>query len=189
MKFLTLLLTLLLFTACGSKKFYTLGDNLDIQSEKTYSNSIDVVKVTLPKYLHEHQIVRKVTEYQIEFIPQAHWLIPMEKNLTDILINYLQHSMNNPNVHLYPWESNDKATTRISVEVKKFIASDKEVLLKANYKIVNLQTKEEKTKQFQTHVQSTKSMESMIQNMEKAYLRLLKEIKNELIKNEFVKEV
>ena len=97
--------------------------------------------------------------------------------------------MNNPNVYLYPWESNDKATSRVFVEIKKFIASDKEVVLKANYKIVNLQTKEEHVKQFETRVPNSKSMESMIQNMEKAYLKLLKEIKNELIKNKFVKEV
>jgi uncharacterized lipoprotein YmbA len=177
------ILFLLLLTGCGSKKFYTLGDNLNIHSSTTYSQTIDVVKVTVPKYLKEHKIVRQITPYQIELIHKAQWLIPMEKKLTEILIDYLQQSLNNPNVHLYPWESNNKTEKRVSIEIKKFIASNSDVMLKANYKIVNLKTNTNQTKLFETTVISNDNIESMMQGMEEAYLQLLSDIKTTIINN------
>ena len=176
-------LILLLLTGCGSKKFYTLGDNLNITSSTTYSESIDVVKVTVPKYLKEHKIVRQVTPYQIELIEKAQWLVPMEKKLTDILIEYLQQSLNNPNVHLYPWESNNKASKRVSIEIKKFIASDKEVMLKANYKIVDLTNNKSNVKNFKTTIPTSNDIQSMLKSMEKAYIKLIENIKTSLINN------
>jgi len=176
-------LILLLLTGCGSKKFYTLGDNLNVSSTTTYSQTIDVVKVTVPKYLKEHKIVKQVTPYQIELIEKAQWLIPMEKKLTDILIDYLQQSMNNTNVHLYPWDSDNKTRKRISVEIKTFIASDKEVTLKANYKIMDLKTNTNQIKLFKTTVAKKPNIQSMLEAMEKAYLQLLSEIKTTVINN------
>jgi uncharacterized lipoprotein YmbA len=178
-----ILLFLLLLTGCGSKKFYTLGDNLNIKSTTSYSKTIDVVKVTVPKYLKEHKIVRQITPYQIELVDKAQWLIPMEKKLTEILIDYLQQALNNPNVHLYPWDSNNKTEKRISIEIKNFIASDKKVMLKANYKILNLKNNTSQIKLFKTTVPITNNIESMMQGMEKAYLELIKNIKTTIINN------
>jgi len=177
------ILIILLLTGCGSKKFYTLGENLKIPTATTYHHPIDVVKVTVPQYLQEHKIIRQVTPYQIEFIEDAEWLIPMEKKLTDVLIEYLQQSLNNPNVHLYPWESNQKATKRVSVEIKKFIASNKEVTLKANYKIVDLHNNSHKIEHFKTTLPTTNKIQDMLKSMEKAYLELIKKIKTSLIEN------
>jgi len=176
-------LILLLLTGCGSKKFYTLGENLTINSPTTYSEPIDVVKVVVPKYLQEHKLVRQVTPYQIEFIEKAQWLVPMEKRLTDILIDYLQQSLHNPNVHLYPWESNNKARKRVSIEIKKFIASDREVILKANYKIVDLSNNSTRTEHFKTTITTTSEVQEMLKSMEKAYIKLIKNIKTSLINN------
>ncbi len=183
MKKLFPILFLLLLTGCGTKKFYTLGDNLNIDSTITYTQTIDVVNVTVPKYLKEHKIVRQVTPYQIELIDKAQWLIPMEKKLTEILIDYLQQSLNNPNVHLYPWDSDNKTQKRISVEIKKFIASDTQVMLKANYKIVDLKTNTSQIKLFETSIENSNNIESMMEAMEKAYLALLESIKTTLINN------
>ena len=177
------LLILLLLSGCGSKKFYTLGDNLNISSTKTYSQTIDVLKVTVPKYLKEHKIVRQVTPYQIELIEKAQWLVPMEKKLTEILIDYLQQSLNNPNVHLYPWDSDNKTEKRISLEIKKFIASNSQVMLKANYKIMNLKTNTNQTKLFKTTVPNNSDIQSMMKAMEKAYLLLAQEIKMTILNN------
>ena len=177
------LILLLLLTGCGSKQFYTLGENLNVTSETSYNKSIDVVKVVVPKYLTEDKLVRQVTPYQIEFIDKAQWLIPMEKKLTDILIDYLQQSLNNPNVHLYPWESDNKSTKRISIEIKKFIASEKEVTLRANYKIVDLTNNSSKVKIFKTTVPTTNETDEMLKSMEKAYIKLIKKIKTSIINN------
>ena len=182
-KLLPILLLLLLLTGCGAKKFYTLGDNLNVKSTTSYSETIDVVKVTVPKYLKEHKIVRQITPYQIELIDKAQWLIPMEKKLTEVLIDYLQQALNTPNVHLYPWDSDNKSQKRVSVEVKKFIASSNEVMLIANYKVINLTNNTKQQKRFETSVKSNSSMEGMMYAMEKAYLKLLSEIKTTLINN------
>jgi len=177
------LIIILLLTGCGSKKFYTLGENLTIDSPITYNEPIDVVKVVVPKYLQEHKLVRQVTPYQIEFIEKAQWLVPMEQKLTDILIDYLQQSLHNPNVHLYPWESNNKATQRVSIEIKKFIASNNQVILKANYKIVDLRHNGRKIKNFTTAIKTTDNVQNMLKSMEKAYIELIKNIKTSLINN------
>ena len=181
MKRLLPLMLLLLFTGCGSKKFYTLGENLNITSATTYTETIDVVKVVVPKYLTENKIVRQVTPYQIEFIDKAEWLVPMEKELTDMLIDYLQQSLHNPNVHLYPWESDKKASKRVSIEIKQFIASEKEVILKANYKIVNLPNNKSNLKNFKTTVPTTNDIQSMLKSMQKSYQELIEKIKTSII--------
>ncbi|CAA6814624.1 MAG: Unknown protein [uncultured Sulfurovum sp.] len=180
MKNLFLILVLLLFTACASKKFYTLGEQLDVRPQTTQSEHLDVLTVTVPKYLKEHKIVRQITAYQIELIDEAHWLIPMEKKLTQMLIEYLEQSMNNPNVHLYPWEGSEQSSKRISLTIKRFIASNEEVHLKANYSIIKLNDNRTQTKTFETKVKSSKKIEEMIKAMEKAYLELLENIANTL---------
>lgn len=186
MKQLLTFLLILLLTGCGTKKFYTLGDNLPIQNTHPFSQSIDVVKVKVPNYLKEQKIVRQITPYEIELIDKADWLIPMEKRLTEMLIDYLQQSMNNPNIHLYPWESDNKATLRVSVDIKKFIASNKEVTLKANYKIVNLTTKATQLKKFETKVPNDVTMKSMMKAMERAYFELMQEVEQTILNNKGV---
>jgi uncharacterized lipoprotein YmbA len=183
MKKLLPFLFLILLTGCGAKKFYTLGDDINIQSTHNYTQTIDVVKVKVPKYLKEHKIVRQVSPYQIELVDKAHWLVPMEKKLTQVLIDYLQQSLNNPNIHLYPWDSDNKTNIRISISIKKFIASNNQVMLKANYKITNIDTNTSQIKLFETTVASSRNIESMMQAMEKAYLKLLEDITTTLINN------
>ncbi|CAA6822597.1 MAG: Unknown protein [uncultured Sulfurovum sp.] len=186
MKTLVLLLSMLLFTACGSKKFYTLGENINVVAQTTSLESIDVVKVLVPKYLKEHKVVRQITPYQIELVDKAHWLIPMEKKLTDILIEYLQQSMNNPNVHLYPWDSDNETKRRVAVDIKRFIASNTEVVLKANYKIMDLENRSTQIKHFETSVATTPDIQNMMKAMEEAYMKLLEEITITLINNKSV---
>ena len=176
-----ILLTLLLFTACSSKKYYTLGNNLNITSDMTYTKEIDIVKVNVPKYLKDHILVRQVSPYQVELIDQAQWLTPMQKRLTNILIDYLHKSMNNPNVHLYPWDGNKNPYKRVSVNIKRFIAYENMVYLQANYKIHNFETKTTTTKLFNTKVKTNESIESMMESMEIAYLKLTQTIKNEIV--------
>ena len=176
-------LLLILLMGCGSKKFYTLGDNIEVKNHHNFSQNIDVLKVKVPKYLQENKIVRQVSPYQIELIDNTDWLIPMEKKLTQMLIEYLQTSLNNPNVHLYPWESDNKTNIRVSVDIKKFIASKEVVVLKANYKIMNLEQRTHQLKSFETKKATTAKMEDMMRSMEEAYTLLLEDIQTTIINN------
>lgn len=174
-------LVLLLLTGCSTKSYYTLGDNLTIKSTDTYKGNIAVVKVEVPKYLEEFKLVKQTTPYNIEIIDNANWLTPMQKRLTDVLIEYLQQSLNNPNVHLYPWDSSNRDKLRVSVRIKKFIAYNNNVILKANYKIDNLETNTTNSKLFETNVKTDGTLDGMMASMEKAYLELATNIKNNII--------
>jgi uncharacterized lipoprotein YmbA len=182
MKALLILLFLLLTTGCGTKSYYTLGDNLSINSTDTYNENIGVVKVSVPKYLEEFKLVRQTSPYNVEIIDNANWLNPMQKRLTDMLIDYLQQSLNNPNVHLYPWDSTNKDKKRVSVRIKKFIAYNDDVILKADYKIHDLESNTIKSERFESSVKTDGSLEGMMSSMEKAYLELARNIKNNIIK-------
>ena len=183
MKRLFLPLILLLLMGCSPKKYYTLGNTLNIQSSTTYTDAIDVLKVNVPKYLKDHTLVRQISPYQVEILDKAQWLTPMQKRLTNVLIDYLQKSMNNPNIHLYPWDAGKNTKKRVSVTVKRFIAYQNKVILEATYNIDNLEKKTDKTKLFKTTIPSKNSIDQMMQSMEKAYFQLAEEIKNEIIKD------
>ena len=181
MRVLLTVLFLLLATGCGAKKYYTLGDSINIKSTETYSENVAVVRLSVPKYLEEFKLVRQTSPYHVEIIDKAHWLTPMQKRLTNLLIDYLQQSMNNPNVHLYPWESSNKDKKRVSVRIKKFIAYNGNVILKANYKIHDLEKNTVKSKRFETSTKTDGSLDGMMASMEKAYLELATSIKNNII--------
>ena len=182
MKRLLPLLFIFLLTGCNSKKYYTLGNNLDIIQKVTYTRPIDIVTVNVPKYLQDQVLVRQTTPYQVELLNKAQWLTPMKKRLTNVLINYLQASLNSPNVHLYPWNANKKAYKRVTVTIKRFIAYQDKVYLDADYKIYNYHTKNSINKLFSTEVATGVGIDTMMESMEKAYLQLLEEIKTEIVK-------
>ena len=182
MKRLLPLLFILLLTGCNSKKYYTLGNNLKITQKMTYTKPIDVVTVNVPKYLQDQVLVRQTTPYQVELLDKAQWLTPMKKRLTNVLINYLQESLNSPNIQLYPWNANKKAYKRVAVTLKRFIAYQDKVYLDADYKIYNYHTKTSTNKLFTTQVATGAGIDMMMKSMEKAYLQLLEEIKIEIVK-------
>ena len=106
----------------------------------------------------------------------------MKKRLTNVLIDYLQKSLNNPNIYLYPWESKKKTDIKVSVKIKRFIAYKDEVILEARYQIKNMKTQENQTKLFHTSIPSSHLSEDIMESMEKAYFKLIKEIKKDIIK-------
>ncbi len=179
--FLTLTF-ILLITGCSSKRYYTLGDTSDIQAEENCTKIIAIEKVGIPKYLKDSTIVKQISPYQVELIKDANWLMPMQKHLTNVLISYLQKSLNNPNIYLYPWESTKETDKKISLKIKRFIAYNNEVILDASYQITNLKSKTNTTKLFSTKIETSDDIESVMKAMEKAYFELSNNIKNEITK-------
>lgn len=183
MKQLTIgLLIAISLLGCSSKQYYTLGNTSNMHSEEIYTKIIAVEKVGIPKYLKDNAIVKQISPYQVELMQDANWLIPMQKHLTNVLISYLQKSLNNPNVYLFPWESDKKTEKKVSVKIKRFIAYNNSVILDASYQITNLKSKTNTTKLFNTSVQANDDIESMMESMEKAYFELTENIKNEITK-------
>lgn len=174
---------ILLLQGCSTKHYYTFGDTSNIQATQTYTKNITVEKVEIPKYLQDNTLVKQVTPYQVMLIDKANWLTPMQKHLTNVLISYLQKSLNNPNVYLYPWEMDKNTYKRVSLKIKRFIAYQDHVTLEANYKIYDFSKKSYITKLFHTKVKTEESTESIMEAMEKAYFKLMEEIKNQIIKS------
>ena len=180
-RLIPLLIILLIATGCSSKKYYTLGTNINVQSTVTYTKPIDIVTVNVPKYLQDHILVRQATPYQVKLLDKAQWLTPMKKRLTNVLIDYLQKSLNNPSVHLYPWNGNKDPYQRVSLSIKRFIAYEDKVYLDANYKIYNYKTGKSINELFLTTVPTDQTVDGMMESMEKAYFQLINKIQNTLI--------
>jgi uncharacterized lipoprotein YmbA len=179
--FLTITITLL-FGACNSKQLYTLGDTSYLmQSTKSNQEFIAVEKIEVPIYFLNSPIYRKDTKYHLEKIDKANWINSMDEHLTNVLISYLQKSMNNPNIYPYPWSNINKIDKKISVTISSFISYKNIVTLEANYQI--LDKRKNKTSNYLFNTKESykgKYIENMIEAMEKAYFRLAKEISNKL---------
>jgi len=178
-KFIKIAFILLLsiyINGCSSKKYYTLGDTSNITSKYNYKKAIGIEKIEIPKYLKDNSLVKQITPYQVERIKDANWLIPMQKHLTNVLISYLQKSLNNPDINLYPWESHKKITKKVSLKINRFIAYKNTVILEGSYQINNLETKTSDTELFSKKVVTGESTESMMKAMEKVYFLLASEL-------------
>ena len=176
------LFLILLINGCSSKEYYTFGDTSYVHVDATYKEILAIEKVEVPKYLKDNAIVKQISPYQVIRLKNANWLTPMQKRLTNVLINYLQQSLNNPNIYLYPWESKKKTSKKVSLKIKRFIAYNKTVILEASYQITDLKNKTSKTKLFTTKIATKEGTEAMMESMEKAYFKLIKNIKKDIIK-------
>ncbi len=171
----------ILFMGCSTKEYYTFGDNFEKpNSTYSYDKIIAVEKVKIPKYLTDSAVVYQLTPYRTIRLKNANWLTPMKKRLTNVLINYLQKSLNTPNVYLYPWESNQKSDIKVSLNIQRFISYKSEVILEARYNIKNLKTGEIKSKLFSTKEPSSHLAEDIMKSMEIAYFKLSNNIKKNI---------
>ena len=184
MKNILLTITIaLLFMGCSSKQLYTLGDNIDIPPQKTKTSQefIAVENIELPSYFLDSPIYKKDTKYHLQKIDKANWIMDIDKHLTSVLISTLQKSRDNPNIYAYPWSNIKKMDKKISIIISKFIAYKNIVTLEANYQILDKNINRTSNYFFTTKENfKGESVENMIEAMEKAYLRLIKDINNKL---------
>jgi len=177
---MSILLLTIYISGCSSKNYYTLGDTSSITTQHSYSEGIGIEKIEIPKYLKENSLVKQISPYQVERIKDANWLTPMQDHLTNVLISYLQKSLNNPNVNLYPWESHKKITKKVSLKIKRFIPYKQQVFLEGSYQINNLETKTTYTELFSKKVATKSSTEAIMKSMEEAYFLLASELSNKI---------
>lgn len=172
----------LLLTACGSKQLYTLGDTSNIlPSDKTTQEIIAVEKIELPIYFMDSPIYKKNTPYHLVKVDNANWIHSMDTHLTNVLITYLQKSLNTPTIYPYPWSSVDRVDKKISLTISNFIAQKKSVNLEASFQIYNKNSKKSSNYLFTTKTDiKNNSVESMIEAMDRAYFELLEKIKSHL---------
>jgi len=176
------LISLLLLTACSSKQLYTFGDTSSIaQTVKNNHDFIAVEKVELPIYFMDSPIYKKSTPFHLTKIDQANWINAMDEHLSNVLISYLQKSMNNPNIYAYPWSTIKRLDKKISLTITEFIAYQNMVTLEANYRIFDKKNNQTSNYFFQTKEPiKEENIESMLRAMEESYFRLAQQIKSKL---------
>ncbi len=177
-KILLTTLIALFFGACSSKQLYTIGDTTNIKrGTKSSGEFIAVERVELPSYLMDSPIYKKKNPYHLVKIDDANWIGDIDKHLTRVVISYLQKSLNNPNIYPYPWSNMDHIDKKISITITKFIAYKNIVTLEANYNILDKNKKENLSYLFNTkEIIKGKSIEYMLDAMEKAYFKLIEDI-------------
>ena len=170
------------FVGCSSKQLYTIGDTSHIPTNPKASRKfIAVQKIELPIYFMDSPIYRKDSPYHLKEIEKANWINSMDVHMTNVLISYLQKSMNNPNIYAYPWSNIKKIDKKISISISTFIAYKNYIFLDANYHILDKVGKNSSNYLFNTkEAIDDESIESMIRAMETSYFRLAKEIKEKL---------
>lgn len=170
------------FTACGSKQLYTLGDTSNIAySGKTTQKNIAIEKIELPIYFMDSPIYRKKTPYHLIKIEDASWIHSMDTHLTNVLITYLQKSLNTATIYPYPWSSVERVDKKISLNISNFIAYKNHIYLDANFQIYNKNSKKNSNYLFSTKRElKNDSVESMIEGMDRAYFELLERIKSHI---------
>jgi len=180
--FLTIAIVIM-FGGCSAKQLYTLGDTTTIEYNGTTKNLefIAVENIKLPTYLIDSSIYTKDTRYHLKKIEDANWINNMDEHLTNVLISYLQKSLNNPNIYTYPWSNIKKMDKKISVTISSFISYNNTVTLEANYQIWD--KKKHKISNYFFNTKENyhgKLVENMIEAMENAYFRLAKDISKRL---------
>ncbi len=182
MKKFLIFITIIFLGGCSSKELYTLGDNIDnIRELKNSSEYIAVDIVKVPTYLINSPIYKKDTPYHLKRIENTNWINNIDKQLTHTLINYLHKSMNNNNIYTYPWSNIKRFDKRVSLKITKFIAYRDKVDLEATYQIYNNINKKTLNYFFNTKEKiKSNSTDEMIKSMNRAYLKLMRDISNKL---------
>ena len=178
-KIVLLSLSLTILGGCSSKQFYTLGDTSNITyMGHTTKENIAVEKIELPIYLMDSPIYKKETPYHLVKIEDASWMHSMDTHLTNVLITYLQKSLNTASVYPYPWSSIDRVDKKISLNISEFIAYKNHIYLDANFQIYDKNSKKSSNYLFNTKIElKDNSIESIIEGMDRAYFKLLEKIK------------
>jgi len=182
MKNIFLIVIVFLFGACSSKELYTLGDKIAIQKPiKENKEFIAVEKIELPTYFMDSQIYIKKNPYHLEKVEKANWISDMDVHLTNVLISYLQKAQNNPNIYPYPWSNINKIDKKIAVKITNFISYQNNIRLSATYEILDKQKQKTSNYFFNTQEKyEGKSIEKMIEAMEKAFFKLANNINQKL---------
>ena len=182
MRQLYLTLTILLFgAACSSKQLYTFGDTSQINQTISNHQFIAVERVQLPIYLMDSPIYKKKNPFHLTRIDDANWINAMDEHLTNVLISYLQKSMNNPNIYAYPWSTIKRLDKKISLTITNFIAYKNSVSLEASYHIFDKKQHQTTNYFFRTkELIKDDDINSMLHAMEESYFRLAEEIKSNL---------
>ena len=177
----TLLLTTLVvfsLTGCISSHYYILSNVPKLQH--TYAQThmrIGVEKVVVPEYLFKRQIAIAKSQSEVAFVSDGSWAEDVDTGLTTRLIGFLQKKFNQPNVHLYPWDTDTQPTKKVKVHISRFIAEGKDVSLDATWEVETMATHHSVSKLFHITLKAEDtSTSAIVKAMNNAFSHLENDI-------------
>ncbi len=165
----------LLMVGCSSapSHYYSL---LNVkQPHSTYPSkgkSIGVEQVIMPKNLSGRRLFIATANHQIKNVSGARWAQNLDTELTHRLIEFLQKKFTQPSVYLYPWETSVAPDVKLTLNITRFIASEGQVHLQANWIIGNLTEAKRNTHLFNTMVATNMRVDDVVRAMDLGFSQL-----------------
>lgn len=95
-----------------------------------------ISRVTLPNYLNQQNIVKQINNDQVAVLTQQLWAEKLTQAIPSILAGEIAAIIQQP-VETHPLPPGIHIPTRIEINIRQFIATDKQLTLQADYRIVN----------------------------------------------------
>lgn len=176
MKSVILIIVMFAIGGCGSSKQYMLTvDNSVLSKTGKKSMQIGVDKVSVPGYMEESQIAIEESSGEISYRSDI-WAVPTAKALTQTMISSLQKKFSNPNVYLYPWDTEQEKGLRIKVTINRFIYTNGSVRLDGTYFIKPIGRKAKPSYMFSTKIESSSDTASIVHGMNRAFAMLINDV-------------
>ena len=171
MKYFIVLFALFVLNGCSSKKFYILSEvgKTQLKGYDLANKTVGVESISVPDYLKESKVAKKVKKNQIVYFKNALWAVDVDKDLTDTLIFDLQKSFSKSTITHYPWNGNVDIV--VAIKIKRFIAYKNFIFLDALIKI----NKTDRIISLKIPIDSN-SEEEIVEGMKKAFLDLEREV-------------
>ncbi len=162
-----------ILAGCMSNNYYVLSTPSKPTHTYAYSNmSIGVETVTVPEYLSKRRVAVAQSASQIRLLSNATWGEDIDTGLTQRLISFLQKKFNQPSVHRYPWGLDKQPSSKVKLEISRFIALGDKVYLDATWQVKNMRTGAVKARLFSTSVATGSDAGSIVYAMDSAFSEL-----------------
>lgn len=153
-------------------------------TDKTNGLVVGIAPIRFPGYLDRDQIVARAAQNRLAILENDRWAEPLEENFTRVLAQNLGILLGNARVIRYPWQSSQRPTCQIEMEVLRFEPSaDQQVELLAHWALIDHSNKtrlvSKKTRVARRPM--TKSMEASIAALSESLGDLSREIADTIL--------
>lgn len=95
-----------------------------------------ISRVTLPGYLNQQNIARQVSADKVALLTQSLWAEKLSQAIPAIIAGEIAAIVRNP-IETHPLPPGIQIPTRVEINIRQFIATENQLRLQADYRIVN----------------------------------------------------
>ena len=99
---------------------------------------VGIAAIRFPGYLDREQIVTRAAQNRLAMLENDRWAEPLEENFTRVLAQNLGMLLGGVRIIRYPWQSGQRPTCQIEMEVLRFEPSaDQQLELLAHWALID----------------------------------------------------